>query len=68
MRGVHFSPKNGEVGKIKVVEEGCSGQGTYEWLLLIFVFTNRGNITIQSRYIRVTSFNIYPNFWVGNRF
>ena len=30
MRGVHFSPKNGEVGKIKVVEEGCSGQGTYE--------------------------------------
>ena len=31
--------------------------------LVIFVFINLRNITIQGIYIKVTYFNIYPNFW-----
>ena len=31
--------------------------------LLILVFINLRSITIQGIYIKVTSFNIYPNFW-----
>ena len=58
---VHFSPKKGEVGKI-VEAWGLLGGITYVYLL-IFLFTNPRNITIQGIYIKVTSFIIYPNFW-----
>ena len=37
---------------------------TYVYLL-IFEFINPWNITIQGLYIKVTTLNIYPNFW-GN--
>ena len=58
---VHFSPKKGEVGKIVEAWELLGGI-TYVYLL-IFLFTNPRNITIQDIYTKVTSFIIYPNFW-----
>ena len=42
---VHCSPKKGEVAKI-VKNKGCRGRITYVYLL-IFVFINPRNITIQ---------------------
>ena len=62
--GYIFLQKTGDVGKI--LQKWSLLRESVSWLLLIFVFINPRNITIQRIYIRITRFNIYPNF--ENRF
>ena len=64
---IYVSTKKGEVGVTE--QEWRLLRESNLWLLLVFVFIDPRNITIPGIFIRVISFNIYPNrFYVKSKF